>query len=195
MRSEGRSARGRRLSLLPSLSRAPARAPHSMPLSFSSQWRGHGPSLALGREAGRERTASRAERKARAVHAPAPRPTLSPLSRRPPSRPRRRHGARAGGAGVRARAAPPPLTRPLHTLPLTLRSMISAGMSNSSTMHSGMAPPQGCVGGEQREERVREGACSLSLAPKPAAPPPPRARAGRGAHPLPTLRQVNGGMR
>ena len=27
---------------------------------------------------------------------------------------------------------------------VTLRSMISAGMSNSSTMHSGMAPPQGC---------------------------------------------------
>lgn len=26
----------------------------------------------------------------------------------------------------------------------TLRSMISAGMSNSSTMHRGMAPPQGC---------------------------------------------------
>ena len=27
---------------------------------------------------------------------------------------------------------------------VTLRSMISAGRSNSSTMHSGMAPPQGC---------------------------------------------------
>ena len=26
---------------------------------------------------------------------------------------------------------------------VTFRSMISAGMSNSSTMHSGMAPPQG----------------------------------------------------
>jgi len=31
---------------------------------------------------------------------------------------------------------------------VTLRSMISAGMSNSSTMQSGIAPPQGCsVGG------------------------------------------------
>ena len=30
---------------------------------------------------------------------------------------------------------------------VTLRSMISAGMSNSSTMHSGMAPPQGCAPG------------------------------------------------
>lgn len=28
---------------------------------------------------------------------------------------------------------------------VTLRSMISSGRSNSSTMHSGMAPPQGCA--------------------------------------------------
>lgn len=27
---------------------------------------------------------------------------------------------------------------------VTLRSMISMGRSNSSTMHRGMAPPQGC---------------------------------------------------
>ena len=45
---------------------------------------------------------------------------------------------------------------------VTLRSMISAGMSNSSTMQSGMAPPQGClrVGvvlfERGREKRVRE---------------------------------------
>ena len=28
---------------------------------------------------------------------------------------------------------------------VTLRSMMSAGRSNSSTMHSGMAPPHGCT--------------------------------------------------
>lgn len=28
---------------------------------------------------------------------------------------------------------------------VTFLSMISAGMSNSSTMHKGMAPPQGCT--------------------------------------------------
>ena len=28
---------------------------------------------------------------------------------------------------------------------VTFLSMISAGMSNSSTMHSGMAPPHGCT--------------------------------------------------
>ena len=42
---------------------------------------------------------------------------------------------------------------------VTLRSMMSAGRSNSSTMHSGMAPPHGCThcrgGRSETTERVR----------------------------------------
>lgn len=50
---------------------------------------------------------------------------------------------------------------------VTRRSTISMGKSNSSTMHSGMAPPQGCERGCSRAGRVRRGDCGRTSCAAP----------------------------
>ena len=99
-----------------------------------------------------------------------------PPGPRPP--PRRRGTTARAALPLRPAARPTaPHHRPIPSPPrlLTLRSMISAGMSNSSTMHSGMAPPQGWRGHESGEKKSR-GACVREAHSRPRRLPRARAR-------------------